>query len=175
MNFVEPGYSVPSRTHVIPMFRMQYSSLRGELLDSLTAKYISTSTDIWTSRAIKAYITITAHYINDDWKLENKVLMTKGMPERHTGLNIAERVWETTKEWNIPDHLVSAIIHDNTSNMMTAIQDLGWNHLSCFAHTLQLGLNRYQQYLGYIILSKTFVYRVHVYVLTCIHCTGINV
>ena len=38
--------------------------------------------------------------------------MTKGMPERHTRVNIAERLKETTKEWNILDDQISGIVHD---------------------------------------------------------------
>ena len=64
------------------------------------------------------------------------------MPERHTGVNIAERIREAMSKWQVKDEFVSGIVHDNAANMLTAVDDLGWNHLSCFAHTLQLAVNK---------------------------------
>lgn len=64
------------------------------------------------------------------------------MPERHTGVNIAERICEAMSKWQVEDEFVSGIVHDNAANMLTAVDDLGWNHMSCFAHTLQLAVNK---------------------------------
>lgn len=44
---------------------------------------ISFSTNIWTSQQMEAYITVTAHFIKDDWRLESFVLETKEMGESH--------------------------------------------------------------------------------------------
>ena len=58
-----------------------------------------------------------------------------------TGINIASRLQTVAKEWNIPyDHIV-AIVHDNVANMTVAVEEVGWDHFSCFGHTLQLAIN----------------------------------
>jgi len=37
---------------------------------------------------------------------------------------------------------VSAVVTDNASSMTAALDDLEWSHLPCFAHTLQLAVNK---------------------------------
>ena len=67
----EPGYTVPSRTFVMNSLKQRYSILKQKLQESMCARYLAFTTDIWTSRATEAYMTITAHYISDEWKLES--------------------------------------------------------------------------------------------------------
>ena len=142
LNFLEPSYSVPSRTHIMSLLRKKHVSLKQELLIEVASHNLALTTDIWTSRATEAYITITAHYIDDDWNLVSKVLCTEGMPERHTGVNIAERIRAAMRSWQVKDEAISGIVHDNAANMMTAMDELDLNHMSCFAHTLQLAVNK---------------------------------
>ena len=79
--------------------------------------------------------------LTSDWKLESKVLQTCEMPERHTAMNIAERLQDCISECYIDKERVSAIVHDNTSNITLAVQNLGWQSVPCFSHTLQLAVN----------------------------------
>ena len=68
LNFVEPNYTVPSRT-------------RKKKLSQLVATveaipYVAVTSDIWTSRVTQAYITLTVHFITDSWKMDSMVLQT---------------------------------------------------------------------------------------------------
>ena len=101
---------------------------------------LALTTDIWTSRATQAYVAITAHYITEEWKIQSYVLCTFEMAERHT--NIATRIKETAEMWNIDGEHVGAVVTDNASNMLAAVDILEWNYLPCFAHTLQLAVNK---------------------------------
>ena len=76
-------------------------------------------TDIWTSRTVQSYITVTVHFLTEDWILDSRVLVTHEMMERHTGVNIAECLREIAKDWNL-DNKVVAVVHDNASNMVLA-------------------------------------------------------
>ena len=79
---------------------------------------------------------MTAHSLTDLWKMENKVLQTHEMPERHTGLHISERLLRASEEWKISDKVV-AVVRDNAANMVLACQLMeDWGDLPCFAHTL---------------------------------------
>ena len=99
--------------------------------------------DIWTSRATQAYITITAHYITEDWKIQvMHCALVKYAAERHTGKNITTRIKKVVKMWNIDDEQVSAVVTNYASNMLAAVNILEWNHLPCFVHTLQLAVNK---------------------------------
>ena len=143
LNCVEPGYVVPSRTFVMNCLKERYAAMKHKLQESFRlCDNLALTSDIWTSCATQAYVTITAHYITEDWRIQSYVLCTCEMPERHTGVNIATRLREVTEMWNIDDEHVSAVVTDNASNMSVAVDILEWNHLPCFAHTLQLAVNK---------------------------------
>ena len=144
LHYVEPGYKVPSRPFITTTCHRLYTSMKESLLQILSSKdvHVAITTDSWTSRAVQSYLTVTAHYITSDWKLESKILQTCEMPEMHTALNIAERLRDSIKEWKIDEERVSAIVHDNASNITLAVQNLGWQSVPCFAHTLQLAVNK---------------------------------
>ena len=90
--------------------------------------------------AVEAYITVTVHYINPDWILKNLVLKTSSFPERHTGINIAEKLQELAQRWEISEKVVY-IIHDEGANMELAMEilekEVNWKSFSCSAHCLQ--------------------------------------
>ena len=120
MGYIEPDYKVPSRTHVTSVCRKKYDKIKEELFASLSmVPNVALRCDIWTSRATQAYVTVTVHFITADWKMESKVLLTREMPERHTGLHIHERLLEASKEWKIEEKVV-AVVHDNAANMVLA-------------------------------------------------------
>ena len=137
---MEPGYKVPSRQHLTTTCRRLYGSLKENLLDTLSLKYVAVTTDLWTSRATESYLTVTAHFLNSEWSLQSKVLLTQEMSERHTGKNIAERLREAVQKWTINELYIIAIVRDNARNMDIAVTELGWDDVPCFAHTLQLAV-----------------------------------
>jgi hypothetical protein len=142
MNLLEPDYKVPSRPHITSTCRKMYNNLKEQLLGDLKYKYVSLTTDSWTSRMTDSYTTLTVHWINEDWELQSKVLFTKEMSERHTGENIATCLKQACVHWEIPEEFIVALVHDNASNMTTAARELGWESLPCVAHTLQLAVNK---------------------------------
>ena len=72
------------------------------------------------------------------------MLSTEAMEERHTAVNISQRLREISTEWKIADK-VEAIVHDNAANMVLADtlldEELDWGHVACVGHTLQLSIN----------------------------------
>ena len=104
------------------------------------AKFITLTTDIWTSIATESYLTVTAH-IDSDWELQAFVLETIPFPDRHTGINIADKLKGLVKRWEIMDN-VMMVSHDQGSNMKAAMEILreecNWKSLHCAAHCLQL-------------------------------------
>ncbi len=55
--------------------------------------------DAWTSISTDLYVTITAHYITDEFKLVAWVLPTLAMNESHTGANVTELLQSVVNEW----------------------------------------------------------------------------
>ena len=129
-SYLEPGYKVPSRPHVTSICHKMFGSLKEELLAKLDSPYVSLTTHIWTSRTQQAYLTVTAHFITEKWKMESKVLQTRGMPERHTGVNISERLKAAACECNIANDRLVAVVCDIAANMVLAIDLVGeWDDL----------------------------------------------
>ncbi len=95
----------------------------------------SLSTDLLTC-AVDPYITIIAHYITDSWELKSRVLQTTIMHERHTTVNIAQRLNETMEEWGL---VIFCTIHVNASSMNLAMEQFP-HHLGCTRYTLQLAI-----------------------------------
>ena len=64
--------------------------------------------------------------------------MTRAMPERHTGENIAAKLKSCVSEFGV-DQKVSTVVRDNARNMENGLSMCeDWDDLSCFGHTLQL-------------------------------------
>ena len=87
-------------------------------------------------------MTITAHFVNDNYELKSFVLQPKGLDEKHMGENISVALSAALESWQIAEK-VSVITTDNASNIGCAI------HISdkdlqtvCFAHTLDLAAKK---------------------------------
>ena len=143
LHYMEPGYKLPSCPFLTNTCHKLYSSLKEKLLEVMASPelYVAITSNLWTSRAVESYLTITVHFINSEWKLESKVLQTKEMSKRHTGENIAEVLSSAINRWKIDERRISAVVHDNASNMNLAIEKLWCGDVPCFAHTLQLAVH----------------------------------
>ena len=49
---------------------------------------ISFTTDCWTSPSTKSFLSLTAHFINKEWELQNIIIDFIQMQDSHTGVNI---------------------------------------------------------------------------------------
>ncbi|XP_036338534.1 zinc finger BED domain-containing protein DAYSLEEPER-like [Rhagoletis pomonella] len=78
------------------------------------------TTDAWTSTAVVSYITITTHFIDDNWELRSYVLETFDHPQRHTSENLRKAVEDCVSRWNM-DGKVIATVHDNARNVASRV------------------------------------------------------
>ena len=86
---------------------------RKEMLKEPT--HIALSTDIWTSIATQAYITVTAH--SQNWELNTFLLQTMSFLENHNAENISEKIKEILANFSLDCHKVVATVHDQGGNM----------------------------------------------------------
>ena len=67
MKFLEPGYRVPSHTHISNVCRKVYEAEKVKLNQELQKmKFFSVTTDICTSSAVNGYLILTVRYIDDE-------------------------------------------------------------------------------------------------------------
>lgn len=48
--------------------------------------------------------------------------------ERHTAVNIAERLKDVIAKFNIPPQKIKAVVHDNGANVVAAVKTLAEKH-----------------------------------------------
>lgn len=95
IKFLEPEYTMASRRTVTRRIETHYEQRAQELLEELTmADKVAITTDCWSALTSESYITITCHYISDDWKVNSYVLLTESLPGRHTADHLAEKLNE---------------------------------------------------------------------------------
>ena len=122
LQYMEPGYRPPSRTHVAKLVRARHQQGL-ELAKSALSTGVSgvaLTTDIWTSKATQAFATTTAHFIDDGWELQSLCLEFNHFPGSHTGVRIAEKLEECTSRFSLPDDKVVGVVHGQAANVELA-------------------------------------------------------
>lgn len=78
MRYVEPGYKVLSAVHIAKVVHQKHDIGKRALKERLQmeGQSIAITSDIWTSCANDAYISLTAHFITTDWQMVSCVLAT---------------------------------------------------------------------------------------------------
>ncbi|KAJ8381424.1 hypothetical protein SKAU_G00022020 [Synaphobranchus kaupii] len=67
-----------------------------------------------------SYITATCHHIDEKWDIKSHVLTMEKMEERHTAENLRTALTTIIAEWVGDSSKVSAVVHDNTANIVKA-------------------------------------------------------
>ena len=139
---LEPRYSPLDRktiaTSYMPkMYEMEKNRIKASLRN---VSCFSITTYMWTSRAKHAYTALTVHYLNADFHLCCHMLETKEFQSEHTGVQIASELRDILQSWDLSEEDLIATTTDNSSNIVCALEHLGWKYIRCFARTLQLAV-----------------------------------
>ena len=70
------------------------------------------------------------------------LLETAESLEDHIACNLAAGMEVVFDRWDLNATILSAAVTDNAKNISLAVKQLNWSHVSCFAHTLQLGVQK---------------------------------
>ena len=89
LNKVDKRYKIPSRRHfshvaVPEMYAQCVRSVQSELKQ---IEFFACTTDLWSSRTTEPYVSLTVHFINQDFELKSRCLQTSYFPEEHSGEN----------------------------------------------------------------------------------------
>ena len=87
--------------------------------------------------ACEGYMAVTAHCINKKWEVQSLLLNCFKISDRHTAENLRNLMVLETNKWDITKK-VHTVVTDNAANIVAAVRLTGWNHHSCFAHSLNL-------------------------------------
>ena len=100
---LNPYYKLPNEKNLKLMIHQAYDwteeSMKELLLSS--AKYVSFTTDLWTSRAKQGYIGVTASFMDNEFKIYDILLECKYLPYPHTAVAIKESLISIINNWNL--------------------------------------------------------------------------
>ena len=84
-------YSIPSRNYFSQVaIPKMYDTCRKTVESELgQIEHYACTTDLWSSRTTEPYISLTVHFLDQDFELKTRCLQTAYFPGEHTGENIA--------------------------------------------------------------------------------------
>ncbi|KAH8289491.1 hypothetical protein KR054_006101, partial [Drosophila jambulina] len=143
-NFVyclDPQYTLPCRRTLNDVLLTNMcEDMEKKLVEILSkVRHCAVTTDGWTSRANDHYLTVTCHFLTDEFKIKSAVLSTSKLQSDldQTSENIASSLLTVLTKWGVSNK-VSAIVTDNAASMIKACTILEKRHMPCYAHTLNL-------------------------------------
>ncbi|KAG6650499.1 hypothetical protein CIPAW_06G047500 [Carya illinoinensis] len=141
---------IPSRWTIAKDCFNLFISEKIKLKSALRGQRISLTTDTWTSVQNLNYMCLTAHFINDDWKLHKRIF-SFSLVENHKGDTLGKGIELCLHDWGRPKIL--AITLDNASSnngyRRDTVLEHEFLHVRCCAHILNLivreGLKEYEE------------------------------
>ena len=116
--YLESGYKLPSATHFTKVIEHKYEETKQKLKDTMQeVEGLSITADLWCSIANDAYLSLTAHFITDEWAMRSICLGTTPVSDRHTGVNIVSWIEDKLAEFSIDPVRVVGFVHDSGSNI----------------------------------------------------------
>lgn len=136
VSMLNPHYGMPSHkalsNELLPQL---YQSTMDEIkLAVMEAKSVALAIDRWTSINNENYISVTAHYLNEDLILKANLLDVVSI-QKDSSINISIFLQELVANWRISNKII-AVVTENNPTMIDAIKECQWHHIPCFAHML---------------------------------------
>ncbi|CAL9232934.1 unnamed protein product [Arabidopsis halleri] len=151
--YLNPDYSYYTRntaaTDVVKTWEIEKNKLKMDL--AKIQSRICLTSDCWTAISGEGYISLTAHYVDESWTLNSKILSFCDIPPPHTGDALATKIHECLKEWGIEEKIFTltldnASANDTMQEILKERLNLDDNllcggeffHVRCCAHILNL-------------------------------------
>lgn len=150
---LNPYFKVISRTTLRNDCMAAYEDHKLALFDVLKSSNsrVSLTADMWTSIQNLGYLCVTCHYIDNEWKLQKRIIKFALVPTPHDGITMFSEMLKAIQEWHIENKLFSVTL-DNASVNDTMMTHLKTNlvgktmlpcdgvllHFRCAAHIFNL-------------------------------------
>ena len=116
--------------------------MKSEIVKSLSdIQNFSCTMDGRSSIAGDPYMTLSIHYLDQDWSLQLHCLTTMYVPASHTADIIVSFVREGLAEYNLHTGQLNTMTSDAAANNVTACKKIEVKRISCFGHILHNALN----------------------------------
>ncbi|XP_042359805.1 E3 SUMO-protein ligase ZBED1-like [Plectropomus leopardus] len=142
LKVLDPRYVLPGSKHFSEVALPQlYNSTRQRIATELEGvPFYSATTDLWSSKVMQPYLSLTVHFISDDWTLRSVCLQTAYFPDDHKGEIIGHGLKDALSSWNLAEDRLTCVTTDSGTNMIKALRDNEWPSLQCFGHRLNCAI-----------------------------------
>ncbi|KAA8519967.1 hypothetical protein F0562_014223 [Nyssa sinensis] len=123
---VKPITRNTAKFDVLKLYKREKDKLK-HVIESIPSRICLTS-DLWSSIATDGYLALTAHYVDENWILQKKILSFHHMPPPHSGPILVEKVIHLLKEWGIEKKVFSLTLDNAKYN--DGLIDVLKRHLS---------------------------------------------
>ncbi|KAI5433299.1 hypothetical protein KIW84_020542 [Lathyrus oleraceus] len=113
---------------------------------------VALTTDCWTSIQNQNYLTLTAHFVDNEWNYQKRIISFTVIPN-HKGDTVGRKIEEVLRDWGIrnvstitvdnatSNDVAVAYLHRKISTMNGMMGDGKCFHMRCAAHILNLVVN----------------------------------
>ena len=150
----QPFYKKLYHYKIVRELKKQYFERKNEItaIFGYMNSNVSITSDIWTAgKHGLSYFCVTAHYIDENWNLQKRVLSFRKMDYPHTSHVIFKSIMDVLEEYNLKKDLsnkIFSISFDNASNNIKSIDNFKSSlrpimngalfHQKCACHILNL-------------------------------------
>ena len=106
LQVAEPRFQLPHRTHItMKVLPEAYSGVRTAVEKQLAmVSKCTITTDLWTSQhQQRSYMSLTVHFIADNFTLQSKCLQTLEVPQDHDAASLKDVLSSMFSDWKITD------------------------------------------------------------------------
>lgn len=82
---------------------------------------VSVTMDSWKSRMFRGYLTITLHYIDEDWEMKSKLLEFVRFPTPHNAGDTWKLLLDILEKWDLTSN-IQAVITETATKMNAAMR-----------------------------------------------------
>lgn len=116
----EPCYKLPSRKYFASTLTPDmHKAIQDKVCDLVSAQSdLGLTSDVWSDPSIGiALLSLTAHWVTEDFQWKQMILAATPLEESHTGEYLACKLTQLCDKNNIPKANIHLLVHDEDANM----------------------------------------------------------
>ena len=129
---------VPYRTTISQAITTPSVTIKNIIIDMLKQQKICESFDHWTSIQIVNFLSVTTHFIDNNWEMENICLCCQKHGGDSSIQGFKNELMHILNDYNLSVNDIVATVTDSTTNMNAAGIQLEFPYHYCVAHLLEL-------------------------------------
>ncbi|XP_054664188.1 E3 SUMO-protein ligase ZBED1-like isoform X2 [Grus americana] len=143
LGYLEPNFTLPAPVQLSSMLWHRYNVVKQHLERYLqTAEAIALCAEFWLSRLGQTYLTVTANFIDGEWRRARCVMGTQQTQGDKAEGELGEKLSAVLAEFGLSGKSVFCVVHDGPQSAAAGARRLkdayGWGSLCCAARTLHL-------------------------------------